>query len=384
MIKRIALLGSTGSIGIQALEVINDFPEVYKVELLTGYTNVELLHKQCRQFNPRYASLADLKLATEAKRHFEDINVRLIDWSEIEDLIMSEEIDVVFNSLVGAAGITGTVGALKAKKRLLLANKESLVIGGEFLEKEFPDWRQYVFSVDSEHSAIFQCLLSETPSDVSQLILTASGGPFKNLSPEELKGVTPEDALKHPTWRMGKKITVDSATLMNKGLEVIEAHHLFKMPYERIKVIIHPQSIVHGMVLFRDCTIKAILSNPDMKLPIEYALFYPNRKECIIQPLSLDGLSLTFESPAVEKFPCLRIAVESGKRGGNYPVLMNAANEVAVTGYLSRRIKFTDIPVLIEKVLDAHAWASVNSLDEIKAADASGRRTANEFIKNLQ
>lgn len=381
-VKKIAIYGSTGSIGKQALEVISQYRSEFQITLLTGYSNVELLLSQALEFNVKKISTPNEEAAKKIKENPNGKKL-FISWKEAVELIKSEEIDVVLNSIVGAAGLKISVAAVLARKKLLLANKESLVIGGEFLSNYLPYWRDYTIPVDSEHSAIFQALLGENPKNINQIILTASGGPFKDLTLEELQKVKPEDALKHPTWSMGKKITIDSATLMNKGLEVIEAHHLFNVPYEKIKVVVHPQSIVHGMVLFRDGTIKAVMSKPDMKLPIEYAIFYPERRDQLIEPLEYSSMSLSFERPNLEKFPALRLAYEAGKRGGNMPVILNAANEIAVSAFLKEKIKFTDIALVIERTLDSFAWAKIEVLKDIVNTDYLARKRALEIIKEM-
>jgi 1-deoxy-D-xylulose-5-phosphate reductoisomerase len=381
-VKKIAIFGSTGSIGKQALEVISQYRNEFQIALLTGYTNADLLLSQALEHNAERISTPSEEAAERIKRDAAGSKL-LISWKEAVELIKSDEVDMVLNSIVGAAGLKISIATILARKKLLLANKESLVIGGEFLSNSLPYWRDYTIPVDSEHSAIFQALLGENPKTINQIILTASGGPFKNLSLEELEKVNPEEALKHPTWSMGKKITVDSATLMNKGLEVIEAHHLFNVPYERIKVVIHPQSIVHGMVLFADGTIKAIMSKPDMRLPIEYAIFFPERREQLIEPLEYSSMSLSFERPDMEKFPALRLAYEAGKRGGNMPVVLNAANEIAVSAFLKGKIKFTDIPLLIKRTLDSFSWTKVETLKDIVETDTIARKKAVEIVKEM-
>ncbi len=381
--KKLAILGATGSIGMQALEVIENFPEDVEVVLLTGYSRGDLLLEKCRFFSVKYASLANSNAFIRYQKDFKEAEIQLIEWQEVENLISSAEIDTILNALVGAAGLAATVKAVDSGKKLLLANKESLVIGGEYLSKNYENWRDNVIPVDSEHSALFQCLKGENKASVRQLVITGSGGPFRSFSKKKLQNVTPEDALKHPTWKMGKKITIDSATLMNKGLEVIEAHHLFDIPFDNIKVVIHPQSIIHGMAIFSDDTIKAVLSNPDMKLPIEYALFYPERRSSVIEPLILEKLTLSFEEPDIGKFKCLKLAVQAGKKGGIYPAVMNAANEEAVHAFLSHGIRFLDIPEIIEKVIQSISWTTVESLEDIYEFDKEARSKAREFINKI-
>ncbi|MCX7832404.1 MAG: 1-deoxy-D-xylulose-5-phosphate reductoisomerase [Actinobacteria bacterium] len=382
-VKKIAIFGSTGSIGRQALEVISHYRNEFEIVLLTGYKNYFLLKEQALEFNARYISTPDAQ-SFESLKDDPQVGYKLINFKQATELIRSEEVEVVLNALVGASGLKITIASILSAKTLLLANKESLVIGGGFIQDYLPNWRKFVIPVDSEHSAIFQALLGEQIETVSQIILTASGGPFFNLSLEELEKVTSEDALKHPTWKMGQKITIDSATLMNKGLEVIEAHYLFNIPYEKIKVVIHRQSIVHGMILFSDGTIKAVLSKPDMRLPIEYALFYPQRREQIIDPLPYSNMTLEFERPDNEKFPALNLAYEAGKRGGNMPVILNAANEVAVRAFLSGSIKFTDISKVVERTLSSFTWRKMESIKDIVETDQTARTKAISIIKEMK
>lgn len=380
---KLAIFGSTGSIGTQTLEVIKNYPSEFEIVLLTGFKNVKLLKEQAMEFNPRYISTPDPE-SEEALKNDPALSQKVLSFKQATDLLRDDEIDTVLNALVGASGLKITIASIISKKRLLLANKESLVIGGDFLKEYIPEWKKYVIPVDSEHSAIFQALLGEQTESVNQIILTASGGPFVDYSLEELEKVTPEDALNHPTWKMGPKITIDSATLMNKGLEVIEAHYLFDVPFEKIKVVIHRQSIVHGMVLFSDGTIKAVLSRPDMKLPIEYALFYPKRRDQLIEPLEYSSMNLTFERVDFTRFPSLRLAYEAGKRGGNMPVILNAANEVAVKAFLKNEIKFTDIPVIVEKTLKSFTWQKMESIKNIVEADVEARKKSLLLIKEIQ
>lgn len=377
MSRKIAILGATGSIGTQALEVISNYPDDFEITLLTSFKNVTKLLEYADRFSARHIS-------TPHSESFEKIkgDPRAISWKEAESLISEGDTEIVLNALVGAAGLKLTVITLLAGKKLLLANKESLVIGGDFINRTFSNWRELLIPVDSEHSAVFQCLTGEKHEKVSHLILTGSGGPFRGKKKDELENVTPEQALKHPTWQMGPKITIDSATLMNKGLEVIEAHYLFDMPYDRIKVVIHPQSIVHGMVVFSDGTVKAVMSNPDMKLPIEYALFYPDRRDLLIDPLDVSNLTLEFEPPDTDNFPCLNLAYEAGRKGGIFPAVLNAANEVAVAAFLRNQIKFTRIPVIIEETLSSFSWKAVETISDIVEADRRAREIARSLIKS--
>lgn len=377
MSRKIAILGATGSIGTQALGVISCYADEFDITLLTSFKNTERLVELADRFGARHISTPH----SESFAAIKD-DPRAISWKEVESLISEGDTEFVLNALVGAAGLKFTVITLLARKKLLLANKESLVIGGEFINRAFSHWRDHLIPIDSEHSALYQCLLGEKKEKVFHLTITGSGGPFRGMTQAELENVTPEQALKHPTWQMGPKITIDSATLMNKGLEVIEAHYLFDMPYERIRVVIHPQSIVHGMAVFSDGTVKAVMSRPDMKLPIEYALFYPDRRDLIIDPLDFSDLTLTFEAPDTKNFPCLNLAYEAGRKGGIFPAVLNAANEVAVAAFLKKQVRFTRIPGIIEETLAAFSWQAVESISDIVEADRQARETARSLIKS--
>jgi 1-deoxy-D-xylulose-5-phosphate reductoisomerase len=376
-IKRVAILGSTGSIGQQTLEVIGAFPERFCVVGLAAGKNTSLLAEQIRQFRPRFVfcrsegALASL-IGGDCQR------------LELAEIAGHPDVDIVVIATSGRVGLGPTLAAVKAGKDIALANKESLVMAGEIITGEARLHGARIRPVDSEHSAIWQCLEGETPS-VSRLVLTASGGPFRHYTPAQLEKVTAEQALGHPTWRMGKKVTVDSATLMNKGLEVIEAHWLFNVPFENIEVVIHPQSIVHSMVEFIDGSIKAQLGCPDMRLPIQYALSYPGRLANPELPrLEWSRLSqLTFEQPDLDTFPCLRLAIEAGKRGGTWPAVVCAADEVAVELLLSRRIKFTDVARLVEQALEKHRAVAHPALDDIMAADAWARAQVRQLAKGV-
>jgi 1-deoxy-D-xylulose-5-phosphate reductoisomerase len=364
IVKQVAVLGSTGSIGRQTLEVISAFPHRFRIIGLAAGKNYDLLARQISQFKPRFV-------------HFQGKKARLsnaeYELLSLEEIASHPEVDIVVMATSGKWGLSPTLAAVKAGKRLALANKESLVMAGEIITKEAKQKAQ-ILPVDSEHSAIWQCLEGETQK-ATQIILTASGGPFLHYSPAQLADVTVEQALSHPSWRMGRKVTIDSATLMNKGLEVIEAHWLFDIPFDHIKVLIHPQSIVHSMVEFSDGSIKAQLSYPDMRLPIQYALSYPERLANPQLP-KLDWESiknLTFEPPDLDTFPCLKLAIEAGKMGGTYPAVLCAADEVAVELFLSQLINFIDIAGLVEQALQEHQAISHPAVEEIMAADAWAR-----------
>ena len=364
-VKRLAVLGSTGSIGQQTLQVVRALPNRFRIVGLAAGKNVDLLERQIKEFNPKFVYYQDRKTSLANAE---------CEFLSLEDIARHPEVDMVVIATSGKAGLSPTLAAAKAGKNIALANKESLVMAGEIVTGEAELNGAQILPIDSEHSAIWQCLDGETQK-AARLILTASGGPFLHYSPAQLNKVTVEQALRHPSWLMGKKVTIDSATLMNKGLEVIEAHWLFKVPFENIKVMIHPQSIIHSMVEFVDGSIKAQLSCPDMRLPIQYALSYPERLPNPELPRINWGdiSSLTFESPEFGTFPCLKLAIEAGEKGGTYPTVLCAADEVAVELFLSQRIKFTDIANLVEQALIQHQAIAHPALEEIMAADAWAR-----------
>jgi 1-deoxy-D-xylulose-5-phosphate reductoisomerase len=367
-VKKLAVIGSTGSIGRQTLEVVRALPGRFQIIALAAGQNTGLLLEQIQEFKPRFAACAD------GKKFAEPRGVKVL---SIEEIAALPDIDVVVMAVSGAAGLGAVLAAVKAGKTIALANKESLVAAGEIIIAEAKKSGARLYPVDSEHSAIWQCLNGEKQKP-RRIILTASGGPFRAYSRKRLAGITVTEALAHPTWRMGKKVTIDSATLMNKGLEIIEAHWLFNMPVEKIDVLVHPQSIIHSMVEFLDGSVKAQLSRPDMRFPIQYALTYPGRCENAALPrLDWSQISaLTFEAPDMAKFPCLRLAVEAGKAVGTCPAVLCAADEVAVDLFLKEEIKFTDIPVIVDKTLQKHQKVSHPSINDIIAADKWGRETA--------
>ncbi|MGA2671384.1 MAG: 1-deoxy-D-xylulose-5-phosphate reductoisomerase [Dehalococcoidia bacterium] len=368
-VKKIAILGSTGSIGQQALDVIRALPDELKVVALTGNKNLKLLEKQIREFQPKmFCSPIKSDISYSGK------------FLPAEEIASHPEVDLVIVATAGKAGLSPTLAALQAGKTIALADKEVLVMAGEIIVREASLHQTQILPIDSEHSAIWQCLQGEE-SKPQRLFLTASGGPFYHYSQSQLAKVTPEQALQHPVWKMGKKITIDSATLMNKGLEVIEAHWLFSCPFDSIEILIHPQSIVHSMVEFMDGSLKAQLSWPDMRLPIQYALSYPRRwPNSELPHLDWDKIkSLNFELIDYAGFPCLKLAVEAGKSGGTYPAVLCAADEVAVELFLSHRISFTDIAKIVQKTLEQHRSISQPSLEEILAADRWARECATHF-----
>lgn len=387
--KRLTILGSTGSVGRNALDIVSRHMNWFKVAVLTAGSNVALLEKQIRTFSPELVALADEKAAEEltkrlGKRHASSLHI-LSGYKGVTEAAAYNNSDFVLSAIVGSAGLAPTLSAIHAGKTIGLANKESLVMAGDMVIDASKKHGASILPVDSEHSAIFQCIEGHKKSDLRRIILTASGGPFADRSLHELKNITPEDALKHPKWKMGKKISIDSATLMNKGLEVIEAHYLFNIPPDKIDVLIHPQSIVHSMVEFLDRSYIAQLSIPDMKGPIAYALTYPKRLKDVITGLELDTVeSLTFKKPDLECFPCLSYAYMALKAGGTMPSVLNAANEVAVNAFLKRMIRFPEIPHVIKKTMDQHVLISETGLDVILNADKWARKKAKENIKSLQ
>lgn len=381
--KKLILLGSTGSIGTQVLEVIDLIKENWKVEVLTANKSVDKITKQALKYKPKYVVLADLKSAKTVKNNLknEDIEV-LASPDSIDEIVKLDGIDLVINALVGAAGLKPTLNTLKKGTKLGLANKESLVVGGQLVQKELKKNKDLkILPIDSEHNAIFRLLEGKKEEQIKSIILTASGGPFFNSSYQELKKVTVKDALDHPNWSMGKKITIDSATMMNKGLEVIEAHWLFNFDYDRIKVVVHPQSIIHSMVELIDNTIYAEMSLPDMKMPIQYVMEYPEISASKFERLRLSQIKkIEFYEPDFKKFPCLKLAFKAGKEGGSKPIVLNAANEVAVEKFLSKEIRFLEIPELINKTLDLHQKIIDFDLKQVKEIDNWARNIAKEVV----
>ena len=380
--KKIAILGSTGSIGTSTLAVAEQFPDRFKVVAIAGGNNSKLLESQIRKFKPSLAAIADAKAAESLRKKCNDMPVRIV--SGVEGMIevaTAEDADITVSAIVGTAGLVPTIAAIQAGKDIALANKEVLVTAGELVMAECRRWNVRLFPVDSEHSAIFQCLHSGQRGDVKRLILTASGGPFRNHSKDDLAKVGLAEALKHPNWSMGRKITIDSATLMNKGLEVIEAHWLFGMAPEQIKVLVHPQSIVHSLVEYRDGSVVAQLGMPDMRGPIAYALSYPERLPDVSPGLDLASIAtLTFQEPDRDLFPCLGYAYDALKAGGSMPAVLSAANEVAVRYFLEEKIGFLDVPRILKFVMEAHTPVTFKAVDEVLKADLWARREAEKII----
>ncbi|AFV11345.1 1-deoxy-D-xylulose 5-phosphate reductoisomerase Dxr [Thermacetogenium phaeum DSM 12270] len=385
MKKNVVILGSTGSIGKQALEVIGWHRGSLRVFGLAAYRNIELLEEQVRAFDVPYAAVGEEAAAKVLQERLKDVRTTcLVGEAGLLELVRHPEADLVLVAVSGTAGLRPTLEAISQRKPVALANKETLVAGGSLVMKAALANGVPVIPVDSEHSAIHQCLNNENRNDVAKLIITGSGGPFREASFEELQKVTPEAALRHPTWQMGTKITIDSATLMNKGLEVIEARWLFEVDYDRIEVIIHPQSIVHSLVAYKDGAVLAQLGWPDMRVPIQYALFYPERRSNNLKQLDLASVrSLTFEKPDLKRFPCLRLAYEAGKIGGTMPAVMNAANEIAVFSFLKGEIPFMSISAVIAECMELHIpQTGEPDLDGILAADRWSREQAKKVIKD--
>jgi 1-deoxy-D-xylulose-5-phosphate reductoisomerase len=377
--KKVLILGSTGSIGTQALEVIGRSDELQAVGLAAG-SHWETAVAQAREHGVPVVALADADAAERARGAWSG---RVLAAEEgVRELIVSTEPDLVLNAIVGAAGLGSTIVALSEGIDVALANKESLVLGGELVMALAEATGARLLPVDSEHSALFQLVNGEAPGTVERLVLTASGGPFRGR--DDLSGVSVADALAHPTWRMGGRITIDSATLMNKGFEAIEAHHLFGVSYERIGVVVHPQSLIHALIHLNDGSSLAHLGYPDMRVPISYALHYPERADVDVPQLDLAAVgSLTFEEPDPETFACLRLALEAGAAGGTAPCVLNAADEVAVAAFLAERIPFTGIPAVIERVLEEMAARPVTHFDDLFATDAEARERSEDQIRGL-
>ena len=379
--RGVAILGSTGSIGTQALDVIRDQRDRLHVEVLTAHRNADLLIKQALEFEPNTVVIGDTDRLGEVKDALLDHGIKVYGGAEaLEQVVEMEDISVVLTALVGAAGLRPTLRAIRAKKTIALANKETLVVAGALVMKEALAAGVDIHPVDSEHSAIYQCLAGEVLNPIEKVILTASGGPFRGKSREELLSVTKAQALKHPNWDMGAKITIDSASMMNKGLEVIEAKWLFDVRMDQIEVVVHPQSIVHSCVQFEDGSIKAQLGLPDMKLPIQYALGYPQRLKNTFERFSFfDYPQLTFEKPDLDAFRNLQLAFDAGNKGGNAPAVLNAANEVAVERFLKDELTFTGMTEAIEHALGHVSWEGQPGLEALIAADAEARAKAREF-----
>ncbi len=372
---KILILGSTGSIGTSTCNCIRRFRDHFSVAGLAAGSNLELLQAQIDEFSPKSVYLADSQKAQILKQQIGSSTKLFEGEDALERIVDETDFDILLNALVGAVGFRSTVRALKKNKKVALANKESLVIGGDYIKSLIAVGKGSLVPVDSEHSAILQCIPGKEEHPVESIILTASGGPFRNLPREAFATITPAQALNHPTWSMGKKITIDSSTLMNKGFEVIEAHHLFNLPYSKLRVWIHPQSIIHSLVEFHDGAIMAQLGLPDMELPIQYALTYPERLPISGKRLSLPEIrQLDFFEPDLEKFPCLRLCLEAGEMGGTAPAVVNAANEVAVDLFLNGRIRFSGIAEIVASALRNHKTEVADSVEVIEEADRITRQ----------
>lgn len=384
MRKHIAILGSTGSIGTQALDVIAAYPDHFSATVLAAHHNDVLLEEQIERFKPEFAVLVDVEAAGKLQRRYRGATRILAGEEGLLEAAVYHGVDTVLTSLVGFAGLKPTLAAIEAGKTIALANKETLVAAGELVTSLAKTKNVAILPVDSEHSAIFQCLQGQPKENVHKLLITASGGPFRGKTTEELRHVTLEQCLKHPNWSMGRKITVDSATLANKGLEVIEAKWLYDMNYDQIEVVVHPQSIIHSMVEMVDGAVMAQLGAPDMRGPIQYALTYPDRLTSRVPALNFWKMGmLTFEAPDTDTFPALRLAYEAGRKGGTLPCVFNAANEVAVNTFFQNKVRFLDIPTIIENVMREHNNVEHPDLAGIFSADQWARDTATRVIEKL-
>jgi len=385
MIKKLAILGSTGSVGTKALEVIKTHPDHFSAEVLTAFNNADLLIRQAIEFKPNVVVIGNEDHYTKVFEALDPKDIKVYaGLSALEQILEMDSIDQVLLAIGGFDGLKPLLSALSNKKSVALANKESLAVAGELVSKIARKNNAQIIPVDSEHAAIFQCLMGEHNNPIEKVVLTASGGPFRGMSKELLKHVKPADALKHPVWKMGKKVTVDSATLMNKGLEAIEAHWLFNLPSQKIEIVVHPQSVIHSLVYFSDGVVKAQLAVPDMFLPLQFAFSYPNRIPN--QRPSLDLLQLKqldFEAPDIENFRNLALAFEALEKGGNLPCILNAANEIAVQAFLTEQIGFNQIPDVIEKCMQTSAFIHKPRLDDYIETDKSVRQRAITIVKNI-
>ena len=378
--KKIAILGSTGSIGTQALDVIEANPDLFQAYVLTAYNNVELLINQARRFQPEVVVIANEQHYDAVQRALSNLPIKVYAGADaLCEVVQDENVDIVLASMVGFAGLRPTISAIKAKKVIALANKETLVVAGELMNRLAAEYQVPILPVDSEHSAIFQCL--EPGNRIEKILLTASGGPFRRYSEEELKTVTKAQALAHPTWNMGAKITIDSATMMNKGFEVIEAKWLFGVKPEQIQVVVHPQSVIHSMVQFEDGAVKAQLGVPDMRLPIQYAFSYPKRLHSDFDRLDFFSLkNLTFEEADTKRFPCLQFAYEALRKGGNMPCIVNAANEIVNRAFIDDRISFTRMAEIIDATMQHVAFSRESELETYLQTDEEAPRYATSLL----
>ena len=380
--KNISILGSTGSIGVNALSVINNLDDKFNVKALSAYKNSSVLIEQAKIFNPEIVVIVDSSEVDFVKESLKKSGISVLFGREgLLELSARDDVDIMLNALVGSSGMEPTINAIRSSVNVALSNKESLVMAGDIIDYEKNKSGAEVFPVDSEHSAIWQCLVGEKIDDVEKIILTGSGGPFRTRDIKKFKDIKKEEALKHPNWSMGNKITIDSATMMNKGLEVIETKWLFGIDVNKIKIIIHPESIIHSMVEFKDKSVKAQLGVPDMKIPIQYALTYPDRYFGEWESLDLLKLgSINFESPDINKFPCIALAYEALKKEGTMPAVLNVANEQAVYRFLNKEIGFMDIPYIIEKACEKHDWVSNPSLDDLLYLETWTTNYVKQFV----
>ena len=380
--KKITILGSTGSIGVNALNVVDDQRDDFNVIGLSAYKNSKLLVEQVKKYEPEFVSIVDAEAAHRLEQELGTFDVKILKGREgLLELSSYGNVDLMLNALVGSSGMEPTINAIRSKVDVALSNKESLVMAGSIITNLANKTNVKIYPVDSEHSAIWQCLVGEDTKEINKIILTGSGGPFRELPIEKFNTITLDQALNHPNWEMGKKITIDSATMMNKGLEVIEAQWLFNMPTEKIKIVIHPQSIIHSMVEFKDKSIKAQLGLPDMKIPIQYALTYPSHCETDWDELDLTEIqSLTFERPDFIKFPCMKLAFDVLNIGGTAPAVLNVANEQAVYRFLKQEINFNEIPSIIEIACEKHEFVSDPSIDDILNIE----KWSTDFVKSYQ
>ncbi|HKK81529.1 MAG TPA: 1-deoxy-D-xylulose-5-phosphate reductoisomerase [Prolixibacteraceae bacterium] len=383
--KRLAILGSTGSIGTQALDVVEANPQLFSIKVLTAHNNVKLLIKQALKFRPKTVVVANDEHYDELSNALEIEGINVYSGAlALQQVVLDDDVDMVVAAMVGYAGLLPVVNAIKARKEIALANKETLVVAGDIITRLCEENNVKLLPIDSEHSAIFQCLEGEQSKDIDKIILTCSGGPFRDFSSEQLKTVTSKQALAHPNWDMGAKITIDSATLMNKGFEVIEAKWLFNLSPDKIDVVVHPQSIVHSMVQFVDGSIKAQMGLPDMRLPIQYAMCYPGRIKNNLPRFSFSDYSkLTFHSPDTKKFRNLALAYRAIEKGGNMACIINAANEVVVKAFLQNRISFLQMPDVIEQCMEKISFISRPAIDDYIETDKETRLKADEIIKKL-
>ena len=381
MKKKISILGSTGSIGVNALNVIRNISNNFKIIHLTGNTNSELMIEQSREFNPDSIVMTNEAAAEKVKKELVNDGVEVLSGrNNLLKIAKNKSVDLVLNALVGSSGMEPTLNALKAGVDVALSNKESLVVAGDIITAAMNSSGAKLFPVDSEHSAIWQCMLGESLDDIERIILTGSGGPFRERPLKTFDNILVSEALNHPNWDMGKKITIDSATMMNKGLEVIEAYWLFNMQVSQIDIIVHPQSIIHSMIEFKDGSIKAQMGVPDMKIPIQYALTYPNHLEAPWERLDFAMLGdLSFQAPDFDRFPCIKLAYLALDKMGTTPAVLNMANDYCVYKFLDEKIKFTDIPVIIESAMNNHEWTENPNLDYLKELDLWTENFVNNF-----